>query len=85
MKLRPVCPYCGAADMLFEIDRVAVLQKVQSVTYVGEVELVNEPGEVDWECQYPRDNPPEFQCRECGRECSREQLLSATRQANLVQ
>lgn len=65
-----------------EIDRVAVLQKVKFVTDTGEVELVTEAGEVDWECQCPRDNPPEFECGECGEKCSEGALLEATRKAH---
>jgi len=79
--MEPVCPRCGAVNSMSEIDRVAVLQKVQSVTAEGKIELVTEAGNVDWECQYPRDNPPEFQCCECGEECSEDELIEAARKA----
>jgi len=79
--MEPVCPRCGAVNSLSEIDRVAVLQKVQSVTAEGNIELVTEAGDVDWECQYSRDNPPEFQCGECGEECSEDELIEAARKA----
>jgi predicted molibdopterin-dependent oxidoreductase YjgC len=77
-----VCPYCGAADTLAEIDRVAVLVPMETVTADGQIEFTGE-SEVDWECQYPRDNPPEFQCRACGRECSSEAVVEAARRRGL--
>lgn len=64
-----------------EIDRVAVLQKVRAVTAEGKIKLVDETGEVDWECQCPRDNPPEFECGECGEKCSEDALVKATHKA----
>jgi hypothetical protein len=79
--MKPVCPNCGEVDSMDEIDRVAVLQKVTSVTAEGKIELVDETGEVDWECQYPRDNPPEFECGECGEKCSEDALVKATHKA----
>lgn len=79
--MKPVCPHCGEVDSMDEIDRVAVLQKVKSVTAEGKIELVDETGEVDWECQCPRDNPPEFECGECGEKCSEDALIKATHRA----
>jgi len=77
VRKQPVCPHCGEVGGIAEIDRVAVLVPVQTVTADGTLDFTGE-SEVDWEFQSPRNNPPKFQCRDCGEECTGEQLIAAT-------
>lgn len=59
-----VCPKCGVADRIAEIDLIPGYALILGVKKDGSIEWGGET-EVDWDGQRPASNPREFVCLAC--------------------
>jgi hypothetical protein len=59
-----VCPKCGVADRIAEIDLIPGYARILGATRDGSIEWAGET-EVDWDGQRPASNPREFVCLAC--------------------
>ena len=68
-----VCPKCGVADRMAQIDLIPGYARIQGVKEDGSIEWAGET-EVDWDGQRPASNPREFVCLGCNEKCGGEAL-----------
>lgn len=59
-----VCPKCGEADQMAELDLIPGTALILGVKKDGSIEWAGET-EVDWDGQRPASNPREFVCLAC--------------------
>ena len=59
-----VCPKCGEADQIAEIDLIPGYAMILGVKNDGSIEWTGDT-EVDWDGQRPASNPREFVCLAC--------------------